>query len=289
MIALVCGPPGAGKSTFATTRAAPGDMVIDLDRIRATGASETTAKRIRALMEEQARSYAGGDVWIVRTLANPIDRADYVDEHGVDRVHTLDPGEAVCKSRVFDRDGNTDRFEGIERWQRLNPAEHHNLMEETTMTDTNTTEPSQTTTEQPGNRPQEPANTTGKENTAGADSEAPKGNREAAKYRTRLREVEAERDQLAKYVTALRQSQVETIAREDKLIVEPKALWAVGLDVNTVLAEDGSIDRTRAVEAVRATAKQYGMTPPPPSFPADFGGMPKFDGEPAGWEGSFEV
>ena len=53
-VTLVCGPPGSGKTTYCTTHAGQGDVVIDLDAIKAglTGLPW----------------YQGGDEWIGATM-----------------------------------------------------------------------------------------------------------------------------------------------------------------------------------------------------------------------------
>lgn len=72
--------------------------------------------------------------------------------------------------------------------------------------------------------------------------------RDAAKYRTRLRETEAERDALAEQVTALRRAAVE-----DRLAAQhvPAAgFWASGVQLEQLLGDDGRIDD----EAIKAAA-----------------------------------
>ena len=66
-VRLVCGPPGAGKSTLVREKRRDGDLVIDLDDIRASVGSEATARKLRSVMEDGARTHTDGDVWIVRT------------------------------------------------------------------------------------------------------------------------------------------------------------------------------------------------------------------------------
>ena len=74
-VRLVCGPPGAGKSTLVREKRRDGDLVIDLDDIRASVESEATARKLRSVMEDGARTHEDGDVWIVRTLGDPAARA----------------------------------------------------------------------------------------------------------------------------------------------------------------------------------------------------------------------
>lgn len=116
MIRLVCGPPGAGKSTLVDEQKKPGDLVVDLDRIRASGVSDDVARALRGVMEEKAREHTEGDVWIVRTLADPIARAEFSARVGVDETTVLDTDATTAKARVLARDGNEERFPAIDRW-----------------------------------------------------------------------------------------------------------------------------------------------------------------------------
>lgn len=73
-------------------------------------------------------------------------------------------------------------------------------------------------------------------------------NAEAAKYRTRLREAEAERDALAEQVTALRRAAVEDRVKAQKVPVE--GFWASGVQLEDMLNEDGQLDD----EAIKTAA-----------------------------------
>lgn len=79
-----------------------------------------------------------------------------------------------------------------------------------------------------------------------AERESP--NREAARYRTRLREVEGERDALAARVQRLQRAAVARLVG-DRLAV-PDDLLAFGLALEDLLTEDGEVDAELVNSAV---------------------------------------
>ena len=79
------------------------------------------------------------------------------------------------------------------------------------------------------------------------------GNREAARYRTRLREVEAERDQLLGVVTGYRRSEVEKAA-EDAGLVRGSDLFDLGANMDDLMT-DGTVDPEKVGGAVAAVLK----------------------------------
>lgn len=115
MIRLVVGPPGAGKSTFVRDRAADADLVVDLDDIRASVGSEATAKALQKRLEADAREH-GGDVWIVRTLADAQARAEFAARVGVDETVVMDTDAEIAKARVLDRDGSDEKVPVVDKW-----------------------------------------------------------------------------------------------------------------------------------------------------------------------------
>lgn len=87
------------------------------------------------------------------------------------------------------------------------------------------------------------------------DTDAPReggGNSEAAKWRRRLRDAEAERDALTERLTGLQRAEAERLAGEH--IVKGAALWATGIDVADVLDEAGQVDPEK-VAAFSAQAR----------------------------------
>jgi hypothetical protein len=89
----------------------------------------------------------------------------------------------------------------------------------------------------------------------GDRSDAPEGgthSREAANYRRRLREVEAERDGLQGRIDTLERAEVERIAREHPLyMVNPSDLWTIGTTLDELRGEDGHLDQRVIATKVR--------------------------------------
>lgn len=71
--------------------------------------------------------------------------------------------------------------------------------------------------------------------------------REAATFRRRLRETEAERDTLREQLDRAHRAEVERIAGAE--LANPSDIWVFGATVETLRGEDGAID-TRTVEGV---------------------------------------
>lgn len=106
-IRLVCGPPASGKSTWVRAQAAAGATVIDLDQIitelGGDPADEASpirdhARQIRAGREAVLDPTA--DAWVIRTLADPADRADTARRLGATEVHVLDIPADECSRRA---------------------------------------------------------------------------------------------------------------------------------------------------------------------------------------------
>ena len=88
-------------------------------------------------------------------------------------------------------------------------------------------------------------------------------NHEAAKWRIRLRDTEAERDRLTATLTAVQRGQVESVAIGHGITAE--ALWASGADLKDLLDADGHPDPNAIATAVRDTREKFGIIPKPAS------------------------
>lgn len=110
---------------------------------------------------------------------------------------------------------------------------------------------------------------------AATEPEPTGANAEAAKYRSRLRAVEAERDQLAEKVDALHRAEIRRAAADAKMI-DPDDLRVEPADV---LNDDGDLDTEKVGEHIAElrTSKRHLFQPPP-----DFGGGVRGDNIPAG-------
>lgn len=87
------------------------------------------------------------------------------------------------------------------------------------------------------------------------EGEAESGNSEAARYRRRLREAEAERDSLRSQVESLRRAEVERQVADE--LEDPSDLWRGGAEVGELLDDQGGVDRGKVDEAVLAVVTQH--------------------------------
>ncbi|OBK56319.1 hypothetical protein A5656_19675 [Mycobacterium gordonae] len=102
----------------------------------------------------------------------------------------------------------------------------------------------------------------GSEVDEGQDDDAGDGQgREAAKYRRRLRDAEAERDRLAEQVESLQRAEVERQATVGGL--RPAALWASGAELDGLLGDDGTVDAAKVSAAIEGARDQLGIPAPP--------------------------
>ncbi|WP_255783414.1 hypothetical protein [Mycobacteroides abscessus] len=120
------------------------------------------------------------------------------------------------------------------------------------------------------------------EDDADSDDSGDKSGREAAKYRRRLRETEAQRDTLAAQLSALRQGVIDDIAASAG--VDPKLLAANGYELSSFLDEDGKIIRAKVDEAIQATVTAFRISTssrpaPDPAFGRGGHVEPKITGE----------
>lgn len=83
------------------------------------------------------------------------------------------------------------------------------------------------------------------------------GNAEAAKYRRQLRETETERDQLRDQLTSMRRAHVDQLATAAN--VKPAALWATGVELDALVAEDGTINVDLVTAAIDTTRETLGI------------------------------
>ncbi len=95
--------------------------------------------------------------------------------------------------------------------------------------------------------------------TEGADTapedDQPALRKEAAKYRVRLREVEAERDSLAERLAGQQRTEAERFATQVgaggmRMLAAGSDLWAAGVVLGDLVDEDGQVDPERVKQAV---------------------------------------
>ncbi|QZT56758.1 hypothetical protein [Mycolicibacterium austroafricanum] len=96
----------------------------------------------------------------------------------------------------------------------------------------------------------------------GSDSESDDAglSRRDIKYRERLRETEAERDQLRATVETMQRREVERLAAEH--LVKPGSLWTVGVELENLLDDDGAVDPEKVRAAALDARQQHGLEDP---------------------------
>lgn len=90
-------------------------------------------------------------------------------------------------------------------------------------------------------------------------TEDSKVGQEAAKYRRRLREAEAERDALTTRLEQLQRAEVERLAGEH--LQKAAGLWAT-TSLADMLDEEGNIDPAKVTSAAQAAREQLGLSAP---------------------------
>lgn len=111
-----------------------------------------------------------------------------------------------------------------------------------TALDDTPTEPTEQPDEPAGDRTPEPA-----------DSGA-QGSPEAAKYRRRLREAEAQRDALSERLAAAQRREVEQLA--GKQLGDGADLWLTGAKLESMLTEAGDVDPAKVADAAKLAVEQ---------------------------------
>lgn len=102
----------------------------------------------------------------------------------------------------------------------------------------------------------EPADTDAQDDT---DPFADRQDRDAAKYRRRLRDTEAERDTLAAQVEALQRAAID--AQAEAQAIKPAALWASGVQLADLLTDDGTVDPSKVTAACVTARDTLGLGP----------------------------
>lgn len=80
------------------------------------------------------------------------------------------------------------------------------------------------------------------------------------RYREQLRAAEAERDTLHRTVETMQRSEVERLAAEH--LTKPAALWTVGVELASLVSEDGTVDPDRVATAAQNARQQLGLEDP---------------------------
>lgn len=113
----------------------------------------------------------------------------------------------------------------------------------------------ETTDEQTVDTEQETAPRTDTEQETTEQDTTTKPGKEAAKYRTRLRETEAERDTVREQMTTLRRQ----VAEGASGLAKPAALWAAGADPADLFTDDGQLDPDALSAAVDQARETLGV------------------------------
>lgn len=97
---------------------------------------------------------------------------------------------------------------------------------------------------------------------AGEDDD--RGDSRASRMRKRAQAAEAERDALRTQLTAARRSAAENACG----LYQPAALWAAGVDVDTLYDDDGRLDPARLKEAAAHARATLGLATAPRPDPS---------------------
>lgn len=85
-------------------------------------------------------------------------------------------------------------------------------------------------------------------------------NREAAKWRTKLRDAEAQRDAVTAKLEAMQRAAIDT--QVTALGIKPAAVWAAGADLADLLDENGVPDAAKVASAAASAKEALGIPGP---------------------------
>lgn len=127
MINVIIGPPCAGKSTYITENAEPGDTIVDFDKLAtafgSTGHHDTPLSMRRVV---QAARHAAihqilmgrvENAWVIDTDPTRMMQAQY--RRAGANIIRIDPGMDVCLERAAEDNRPDWTAEQIRRWYRL--------------------------------------------------------------------------------------------------------------------------------------------------------------------------
>lgn len=134
------------------------------------------------------------------------------------------------------------------------------MADDSTTTETTdvTTEPSTTTETLDASNAEEVPD--GAEQGDVEDQDHDGGNREAAKYRRRLRDAEGERDTLRTRLETLQRTEAERLAAQH--LAKGTALWAGGATLDDLLDDDGNLDAEKVTTRAQEVREQFGIAKP---------------------------
>lgn len=108
MIILVCGPPCAGKTTYAETRAESDDVVLDADAL-GHAAFNLAVENLRRLGTERT-------TYVIRCLPGEAQRRDFAEFIGADETVLLNPGPDELMARAKRRNNPRQQIQAVRRW-----------------------------------------------------------------------------------------------------------------------------------------------------------------------------